>query len=216
MVPHDAVRVRFGMLALAACGVVTGAMIVVRGPFVDPAVNPEPFVQIAGTPRFVAYSLGTVVGVLLGVYGYLALYAYLAYTDRRVARLASWGLVLNIGLVLLLPSLGVYAFVGPPLTELYAVEPQRAIALAQGLGSGGYLALVLLQAVMYCVGSLLFGIAIWRSGTLPRWAGVLYFLQAPLIEFVPLVSYPGEIIGAFMLAASSAWIAYRAAYTLSK
>jgi hypothetical protein len=191
-------------------------MIVVRGPFVDPALNPEPFVQVAGTPRFFVYSLGTIVGILLSVYGFVTLYAYLAYTDRRVARQAFWGMVLNIGLILLLPSLGVYAFAGPPLAELYANDPQRAIALAQGLGSGAYLALVLIQAVTYCVGSLLFGIAIWRSGTLPRWAGVLFFLQAPLIQFIPLVSYAGEILGALMLAVSSVWVAYKAAYTLSK
>jgi hypothetical protein len=37
-----------------------------------------------------------------------------------------------------------------------------------------------------------------------------------LIQFVPLISYAGEIVGALMLAVSSVWIAYKAAYTVSK
>jgi hypothetical protein len=216
MEPAEAARIRWGMLAVAASGVVTGGTILVRGPFADPAFDPAAFAEIAGSTRFVVYSVGTVIGVLLGVYGFIALYAYLASTARAVARLAFWGMVFNVGLVLLVPSLGVYAFAGPPVSELYQVDPQRAIALAKGFGGGAYLPLILIQAVAYCVGSLLFGIAIWRSRTLPRWAGVLFFLQAPLIQFVPLISYAGEILGALMLAVSGVWIAYKSAYTVSK
>ena len=49
--------------------------------------------QVAGSARFIAYSLGTVVGILLSVYGFLALYAYLANAGSGVARLAFWGLI---------------------------------------------------------------------------------------------------------------------------
>ena len=76
--------------------------------------------------------------------------------------------------------------------------------------------MVLLQALFHCVGSLLFGIAIWRCRTLARWAGALFFLQAPLIQFAPLISYPGEIAGALMLAVSSVWIAYVGWHTLGR
>jgi hypothetical protein len=102
----------------------------------------------------------------------------------------------------------VYAFAGPPVADLYTRDAQRAIALSAEFGSPAYLATVFIQAILYCVGSLLFGIAIWRSGALPRWTGVFFFLQAPLIQFIPLVSYAGEILGALMLAVSSLWIAY--------
>ena len=195
------------MTAVAAFGVVNAATIVVRGPFVDPADSPERFARIAGSVLFSVYSLGTMVGVLFGVYAFLALYAYLAHSNRAVARLAFWGMIFNIGLILLLPALGVYAFAGPPVAELYARDPARAVALSTAFGSPAYVATVVIQAILYCVGSLLFGIAIWRSGTLPRWAGLLFFVQAPLIQFVPLISYPGEIGGALMLAVASVWIA---------
>jgi hypothetical protein len=193
---------------VALSGIVTAAMIVVRGPFIDAAYTPELFAQFGGSARWIVYSLGTMLGILLGVYGFIALYALLAHSQATVARLAFWGMVLNIGLILLLPALGVYAFAGPPVADLYPRDPQRAIALSAGFGTPAYLATIIIQAILYCVGSLLFGIAIWRSGTLPRLAGVLFFLQAPLIQFVPLISYPGEIAGALMLAVSSLWIVW--------
>jgi hypothetical protein len=196
------------MVAVAASGIVTAAMIVVRGPFIDPSYTPELFAQVGGSARWIGYSLGTMAGILLGVYAFLALYAYLAHSNRAVARLAFWGMIFNIGLILLLPALGVYAFAGPPVADLYSRDPQRAVALSTDFGSAVYLGTVLVQAIAYCVGSLLFGIAIWRSGTLPRWAGLLFFLQAPLIQFVPLISYAGEIVGALMLAVANVWIAW--------
>jgi hypothetical protein len=208
MAVANAGRLRLGMATMAASGVITAAMIVIRGPFIDPAYTPEPFAQVGGSARWILYSLGTMLSIFLGVYGFLALYAYLAQVKRAVAGLAFWGMVLNIGLILLLPALGVYAFAGPPIADLYPRDPQRAIALSAEFGSPAYLATVFIQAILYCVGSLLFGIAIWRCGTLPRWTGVFFFLQAPLIQFIPLVSYVGEILGALMLAVSSVWIAY--------
>jgi hypothetical protein len=196
------------MVALAASGLVSAATIVVRGPFVDPSLDPEPFVRVAGSPRFVAYSLGNIVGIFLAVYGYLALYVYLARGDSAVRRPAFRGLVLSLGLVLFLPILGIYAFAGPPLTAHYRQDPRAAVELARVMGGGWYLLTVLLQAVLYCVGSYFFGLAIWRSGTLPRWAGALFALQGPMIQFVPLVSFAGEILGGLMLAVSTVWIAY--------
>jgi hypothetical protein len=207
----DAGRIRLGMVALAVYGVLIAAAIVVRGPFVDPSESPEPFARGAGSPRFVAYSLGSTVAVFLGVYGFLALYAYLARGDREVSRPAFRGLVLSLGLVLLLPILGVYAFAGPPVAALYRQDPRRAVDLAAAMGSGSYLLTVLLQAVLYCVGSYFFGLAIWRSGTLPRWAGLLFILQGPMTQFVPLVSYSGEILGGVFLAVSTVWIAWASA-----
>src|SRR5438094_7662968 len=124
---NDAGRLRLGMAAVAASGVITGAMIVVRGPFIDPSYTPEAFAQAGGSANWIGYSLGTMLGIWLSVYGFIALYAYLARVNPRVAGLAFWGMVLNIGLILLLPGLGVYAFGGPPIAGLYQQNPSLAI-----------------------------------------------------------------------------------------
>jgi uncharacterized protein DUF4386 len=206
----EATRTRLGMAAVAASGVITAAMIVVRGTFIDPSFTPEAFAKAGGSATWIAYSLGTVLGIWLGVYGFIALYAYLSHVNPKTSRIAFWGMVLNIGLILLLPALGVYAFAGPPLADLYRTNPQLSTQLSAQLGTPFYLLTIVVQGILYCVGSLLLGIAIWRSGTLPKWTGAFFFLQAPLIQFVPLISYPGELLGALMLAVSSVWIAYTA------
>jgi hypothetical protein len=102
------------------------------------------------------------------------------------------------------------------LSNFYQQNRQPTLALAADFGNPAYLGLAFLQALLYCAGSLLQGLAIWRSGTLPRWAGLLFFLQAPLIQFVPLISYAAEIAGGLMLAVSSAWIAYSGSRRLSR
>jgi hypothetical protein len=59
--------------------------------------------------------------------------------------------------------------------------------------SPAFIFLVVPGLLLYVVGTILFGVAIWRSGTLPKWAGVLYAPTGLLIEAGAL---------------TSAWLAY--------
>jgi hypothetical protein len=127
---REATRTWFGMIAVAASGVITAVMIVVRGTFIDAAYTPEAFAQAGGSANWIAYSLGTMLAIWLGVYGFVALYAYLARVNPSTAALAFWGMVMNIGLILLLPALGVYAFAGPPVAALYRSNAQLATTLS--------------------------------------------------------------------------------------
>jgi hypothetical protein len=76
-------------------------------------------------------------------------------------------------------------------------------------------ALGLLLAV---TGNAILGVAIWRSGTLPRWAGVIwvaatfifYILGAALGMATTGASLPTQPVGAALIAISGAWIAYAA------
>ena len=49
----------------------------------------------------------------------------------------------------------------------------------------------------YSAGLILFGVAIWRSGVLARWAGVLVAIHAPLISglFTVGLSLVGVVLG---------------------
>ena len=63
------------------------------------------------------------------------------------------------------------------------------------------------RELLYLVGNILLGVAVWRSGTLPKLAGALY---AP----TGLVMLAGQFVGVFqtvamvMLIGASAWIAW--------
>ncbi len=66
---------------------------------------------------------------------------------------------------------------------------------------------------------MLLGIAVWRSGTLPRWAGALWVIA--FVVFVLLgaalgmattgASLPTQPVGADLMAISGAWIVWVAA-----
>ena len=68
------------------------------------------------------------------------------------------------------------------------------------------------------VGNVLLGIAVWRSATLPRWAGALWI--AAWVVFVVFgaalgmattgASLPTQPIGAGLMVISGAWIAWAA------
>jgi hypothetical protein len=53
----------------------------------------------------------------------------------------------------------------------------------------------------------LVGVALWRAGTLPRWAGVLYAVAVPLIAVVGLAVGVAQPVGAVLLIISGAGIA---------
>jgi len=57
----------------------------------------------------------------------------------------------------------------------------------------------------YSAGLILFGVAIWRSGVLPRWAGVLVAIHAPLIS--GLCSVGLSLVGVVLGLVGDGWIA---------
>ncbi len=60
--------------------------------------------------------------------------------------------------------------------------------------------------LLYSAGFILFGFAVWGSGTLPQWAGVLLALHAPLIS-APLPDL-FSVLGALLLLVGGGWVAF--------
>lgn len=79
-------------------------------------------------------------------------------------------------------------------------------------------AILVLGLLLAVIGNTILGVAIWRSGTLPRWAGVIwivgtlifYVLGAALGMATTGASLPTQPVGAALLAISGAWIAWTA------
>jgi hypothetical protein len=80
-----------------------------------------------------------------------------------------------------------------------------------------FMATSLLVIVLAFVGNVLLGAAVWRSGTLPRWAGALWAAGAvfmyPLgivyaVAILGVQSTPSTVlVGALLLVVSGAWMA---------
>src|SRR5215204_5740636 len=113
--------------------------------------------------------------------------------------------VLGIGLLLSYYGLSTYAV--PVLGKAYLDDVQNAVVLANTILLDGLTRSVLYAAfLLYSAGFILFGFGVWSSRALPKWAGVLLALQAPLFT-APLPNL-FSVLGALLLLVGGGWITF--------
>jgi hypothetical protein len=123
-----------------------------------------------------------------------------------------------LGSALFLPRQGIVTFATPKEGQAYLEGIERYAELpnifADTVASLTDLSVILLGFA----GHILIGVAVWRSGTLPRWAGALW-AGANVLMYLSLVygqtigpaSTPFTVpLGAVVLVISGAWIAWSA------
>jgi len=160
---------------------------------------------IVGSGYYVSQLLGNALALILLIFGVMALYSYLA--NSRVRALALGAMVLSIfGIALQLIGLGVFAFAIPALSRSFLEGHSERINISDYIFEGPFRIIVTLALLLYLAGFILWGVAIWRSGVLPKWAGVLIALQAPLLIFGP-ISVGGPVVGAMSALVGDGWIA---------
>src|SRR3712207_718328 len=182
--------------------------------------QPDPQTQLEAWARFVTtneYVIGHLFGSILGliflIFGVYALGVYLA--TSRAGRLGLWAMVLTVlGSALFLPLQGIATFAAPEegqavlagLEEFEELPPIFADTVQALTG--------LVVILLGFVGNILVGVAVWRSGTLPRWAGALW-AGAHVLMYLSLVygqtigpaSTPPTVpLGAVVLVISGVWI----------
>ena len=149
--------------------------------------------------------LGNALALTVLIFGLMALYAYLA--DSGVSALALGAMVSSIfGIALQLIGLGVFAFAIPALSRSFLDGHSESINILDYIFEGPFRIVVLLALLLYVAGFVLWGVTIWRSEVLPKWAGVLVALHAPLLVFGPL-SVVGPVVGALLALVGGGWIA---------
>jgi hypothetical protein len=175
--PSSAVssRLALGALALILAGVAQLPIGILRaGVPSDPARN----LEFALGANSLAYRLGmalTGVSLALFILGLIALYAYLSRT--KVERLAFVGLVVTVGFLLLfLPLTGYAAYVIPAVGSLAEQGHVEMIQVMDQLSREPFVLIPFFGGVLWNVGCILLGIAIWRSERLWRWGGLLFIL----------------------------------------
>jgi hypothetical protein len=119
------------------------------------------------------------------------------------------------GQALLLPPCGVSTFALPAIGQVYrgGVEEVATMSFRTAMSI-----FMLVGMVLVLVGNVLLGVAVWRSGTLPRWAGALWGIA--FVVFIVLGaalgmattggSPPTQPMGAGLMAISGAWFAWAA------
>jgi hypothetical protein len=141
------------------------------------------------------------------VFGSLALYVHLLHS--RASRWAFAGFVVTVGCtILFVPMMGFAAFVVPAVGALIEAGHADAVAVMDQTFREPFAVVPFLAGILVNLGLILNGVAVWRSGTLPKWAGLLLIadgiLGVPTFLDVPQFQLVDPIVGGAALIAVGA------------
>lgn len=169
----------------------------------DPDNDPTGAAHATTTGYFLIQFIANVLSPALAIFGIFALFAYLLHTHG--GRLASSAMVLSIlGLSMLLSFGGIITYAIPALAQEYLNGQQSAIQMTNALFNAEVFAVVIVGGLLIFLGFVLFGVALWRLETLPKWAGVVLALAGLLL------AVPGQVpalLGTLLVVIAGVWIA---------
>ena len=190
-------RTRIGALAFPTSGLVAASAALVPGIGINPAVDAAGFAQAANYVGLA--NLVGIVSLVFLLFGFQALHAFLE--RNSVDKRAFAGMILSVtGLGLFLPFLGIIAFAAPVAGRLYLNGNLQAVGIiseATSTSNPAALAFGGVSVLFSVLGAILFSIAIWRSGKLPKWSAIAYSISAPLNwapHYVPVPWLLGGIL----------------------
>jgi hypothetical protein len=204
-----------GLLGLPLYGALTFWSSV--NPQPDPSAHYEAWSRFVTTDHYVlTHVFGSILGLILAIFGTFALGAYLA--NGRAGRLGLVAMFITIlGSALFLPLMGVSTFSAPQEGQAYLAGIEGLPGLPTTFADTVMVASTLLFVVLLSVGNVLLGVAVWRSGTLPKWAGALW-AAAPVFMYPLGLVYamtigaqstpPTVLVGAVLMVIGGAWMAW--------
>src|SRR5215207_108773 len=183
----------------------------------DPNTQYEAFSRFVTTNGYVLKHLfASVLGIIFVIFGTFALGAYL--TRSRAGRMGLVAMVIAVfGHALFLTIGGVSTFATPVEGQAYLAGIEEYHKLPTTLAGTAQTATLGVSILLGFVGNVLLGVAVWRSGILPKWAGALWAF-APVLMYIFGLVYaltigaqatpPTVPAGAVVLAISGAWIVW--------
>ena len=205
-----------GLLGLPLYGALTAYSSLEGQP--DPNTQLEAWARYVTTNEYViGHLFGSILGLICLIFGVFALGAYLAAS--RAGRMGLWAMFLTVlGSALFLPAMGVSTFAVPEEGQAVLAGLEEYEALPPIFANTVYGLISLVVILLGFVGHILLGVAVWRSGTLPRWAGALW-AGANVLMYLSLLygntigpaSTPFTVpLGAVVLVISGAWMVWSA------
>jgi hypothetical protein len=194
------------------CGLalVAGGVLLVVATLLHPARETAATI-VASEWRLVAAHVGYTLAWLFVLLGLPGLYA----AQRGGAgRLGLVGFLTAFAGSYLIAVTGNFSFLAPVLAKrspavLDSINQYSPVVIINGAA-----------AILFMIGYVLFGVAMIRTATPPRWAGVLVAVGAPahllgfgIAQLVSTVAWPIAILGSGCLGAGLAWAGYRLWHT---
>jgi hypothetical protein len=181
----------------------------------DQTKDPEAWARFVGSGYYLlTHVFGSIGSTLLAIFGVFALGAYLA--NGRAGRLGLVAMVVTVvGQALSLVIGGVSTFALNAIGRAYLAGTEDVMRVEFPAAMSVLFELAILLLV---VGNVLLGVAVWRSGTLPRWAGAIWVASALLFYVLGAVlgmattgsSLLTQPVGGLLMAIGGGWIALSA------
>jgi hypothetical protein len=209
--------IAIGLLGLPLYGALT--FFSSLDPQPDPSTQYEAFARFVTTDGYVLKHLFlTILGTIFGIFGSIALGAYLSRS--RTGGMGLVAMVITVlGYSLFLTWGGVSTFATPQEGQAYLAGIEEYHKLPSILANTLQMATIVMSILLGFVGNVLLGVAVWRSGILPKWAGALWAF-APVLMYIFGLVYamtigaqatpPTVPAGAVLLVISGAWMAWSA------
>ena len=137
----------------------------------DPNTHLEAWSRFVTTDSYVLKHLFlSILGVVFAIFGTFALGAYLARS--RAGRLGLVAMAITVfSSTLFLTWGGVSTFAAPEEGQAVLAGLEELEELPTILANTAQMATIVVSILLLFVGNVLLGVAVWRSGTLPKWAG---------------------------------------------
>jgi hypothetical protein len=204
-----------GLLGLPLYGALT--FLSSLNPQPDPNTHYDAWARFVTTDFYVLKHLFvSILGIILVIFGTFALGAYLA--TSRAGRLGLVAMVITVfGTALFLTVGGITTFASPEQGQAQVLGIEEYRDMPDILADTMMMATFGVGFLLMLVGNALLGVAVWRSGTLPRWAGALWAVGyslpvlGMLYALLPIgadATPPVVPAGAVLLVISGAWMAY--------
>jgi hypothetical protein len=200
--------VRRGIYALPAAGVLTAVpWFFILGPNVK--TDPEGYARSVTSTGQAVGGYVYLAGLICLLFGLFALYGYLART--RASSWAAVGMIVSVvAIALALMVFGVFALADKVLADVY-LAGHKDVSAAMVLLAGGTFSNRInnvfgIFVLMSLIGAIAYAVAVWKSGSLPKWAGILVaagFVLSMTIQ--PYVAW----VGALCLVIGGVWLAIR-------
>ena len=193
--------IRWSGLSAMAAGIIFAGIQPIHPPDVIASVTTNAFIIITSLKAIMS---------LFGIFGIAGLYA------RQVEETGWMGLAGYLLLTIFYAVQMCYSFAEPTILPLLVpVAPTFVTSVMQmasqsptDMNLGAFAAVFSFLPILYLLGLLLFGIAMFRARILSRWAAGLLALSGPIAVVLSLLGHPLDRLAAVPMGIALAWLGY--------
>jgi hypothetical protein len=193
--------IRWSGLSAMAAGIIFAGIQPIHPPDVIASVTTNAFIIITSFKAIMS---------LFGIFGIAGLYA------RQVEETGWMGLAGYLLLTIFYAVQMCYSFAEPTILPLLVpVAPTFVTSVMQmasqsptDMNLGAFAAVFSFLPILYLLGLLLLGIAMFRARILSRWAAGLLALSGPIAVVLSLLGHPLDRLAAVPMGIALAWLGY--------